>query len=378
LALSPLHVAGIQVCVRAELAGRAGVPDPLVVASTSGRLDPAGFAQALQTALDPAHGDEHPVFVSLVPTQLSRLFVASGAGSGSGSGAARQALNLLSRCEAILLGGASSSLELMRRAADAGLRAVRTYGATETSGGCVYVDAGGADVSGADAGVGGEGGLPLPGVRVAVRDGRIAIAGPMLAQGYVLPDGTLDTAATNAAFICDDDGVRWFLTSDLGELAPDGRLTVQGRADDVIITGGVNVHPGPIEECLTALLGAGVVVIGIADQEWGQRVVAVVETGEASSAGMGRAGMDDGGRATPRPMEGADLQRVRAEVSTRLGAASSPRCVYYVNALPRTSLGKVDRRALVAALGRATGSAISDATGSAIGDVNSNAIGKEK
>ena len=91
---------------------------------------------------------------------------------------------------------------------------VATYGSAETAGGCVYD------------------GMPLDGVAVAIgTEGRIRIAGPTLFDGY---DG--DPELTAEALV---DG--WFLTSDAGRLDEDGRLTVLGRVDDMVVSGGVNV-----------------------------------------------------------------------------------------------------------------------------------------
>jgi O-succinylbenzoic acid--CoA ligase len=97
----------------------------------------------------------------------------------------------------------------------------------------------------------------------------------MLAEGYVG-----DPGATAAAFRTDPDGTRWFRTSDLGRL-DDGRLTILGRADDVILTGGVNVAPAAVEDAIAehlAELGTRgeSCVVGVPDAEWGQAVVAVV------------------------------------------------------------------------------------------------------
>ena len=155
--------------------------------------------------------------VSLVPTQLAA------ADHDSGMSAP------LAGFRSVLLGGAAAPAGLLRAARAAGVPVVTTYGMTETCGGCVYD------------------GMPLDGVRVAVRDdedgtGRIWIAGPVLFSGY------LPRRATGAR-----DG--WFRTGDLGTVEPAGRLTVHGRADDVINTGGFKVVPGEVAEALRSLPG---------------------------------------------------------------------------------------------------------------------------
>ncbi|PZA18844.1 AMP-dependent synthetase, partial [Modestobacter versicolor] len=123
--------------------------------------------------------------------------------------------------DAVLVGGAAADPALLERARAAGVRVRTTYGMSETAGGCVYD------------------GVPLDGVRVRVTEG-VELAGPVLASGY-----RLDPAGTAAAFA---DG--WFRTRDAGSLAPDGTLTVHGRLDDVVISGGVNVSPQAVEAAL--------------------------------------------------------------------------------------------------------------------------------
>jgi O-succinylbenzoic acid--CoA ligase len=147
LALPAEHVAGVQVIVRALLAGAAPVLQDL-----RGGFRPDGFAAAT-AALGPGRR-----CTSLVPTQLLRLLDAGGA-----------ALDALRGYAAVLVGGAALDPGLRARAEAAGVRVVTTYGMTETAGGCVYD------------------GVPLDGVRVrldAPEDdvtGRIALGGPTLA-----------------------------------------------------------------------------------------------------------------------------------------------------------------------------------------------------
>ncbi|MEU2199741.1 AMP-binding protein [Isoptericola sp. NPDC019482] len=318
LTLPPTHVAGLQVVVRSVLAGT-----PLTAADPDGHFTPDGLADLLEPALDAAGGD--PVYVSLVPTQVHRLLAAAQDGAPRG-------LTALARCAAVLLGGAASPPALLARAADAGVRVVTTYGMSETAGGCVY-----------------DGG-PLRGVRVRVvppelsepqrgiapagsdRSGGVGVVelgGPTLAAGYLG-----DAAATAAAFRTDPDGSRWFRTSDLGRLRPDGTLQVLGRADDVVVTGGVNVAPAPVEAVVGELLGGEACVVGVPDPEWGQALVAVVAT-PTGGAGL-------------TPVAPDDLAGVRSAVATRLGAPSAPRRVYRVAALPLRGPGKVDRSGVVA------------------------------
>jgi O-succinylbenzoic acid--CoA ligase len=225
LALPAEHVAGVQVIVRALLAGA-----PPAVQDLRGGFRPADFAATAATL--PPTGRRH---TSLVPTQLGRLLDAGG-----------PALDALRAFDAVLVGGAALDAALHARAKGAGVRVVTTYGMSETAGGCVYD------------------GVPLDGVTVDLEpDGRIVLGGPTLAEGY------LDGPAFGGAFRTGDLG-RW----------RDGRLEVLGRADDVIVTGGENVAPAAVERVLGAQPGIrAACVVGVPDPEWGQAVVAAVVPG---------------------------------------------------------------------------------------------------
>lgn len=323
LTLPATHVAGVQVVARAHAAGRG-----LTVAPEGEPFTPAGFA-ALVTRAPRAERR----YVSLVPTQLHRLLAAAEAGS-DGGGAGLDALRAL---DAVLLGGAAAPPALLRRARAAGARVVTTYGMTETSGGCVYD------------------GVPLAGARVRLArtaraggpggaTGVVELSGPFLADGYLG-----DPAATAHAFRTDDDGTRWFRTSDLGRLdgAPDGpSLTVLGRADDVVVTGGVNVAPAAVEALVAEVHGVGeACVVGVPHPEWGQEVVAVVTTAGPATAAPGSApGTGTVGAVTDAPA--ALVATVRDHVADRLERAAAPRRVLVVADLPRRGPGKVDRAAV--------------------------------
>ena len=138
----------------------------------------------------------------------------------------------LTSYDAVLVGGQALAPELADRAAALGARIVRTYGSSETAGGCVYD------------------GHPLEGVRVRTVDDVIELSGPMLAEGYLG-----DPERTAAAFTIDARGTRWYRTGDLGGLGDDGRLRVRGRADDVMISGGVKVLLGEVERAVRAVAG---------------------------------------------------------------------------------------------------------------------------
>jgi O-succinylbenzoic acid--CoA ligase len=120
----------------------------------------------------------------------------------------------------------------------------------------------------------------------------------------------------------------WFRTRDAGTLDTDGRLTLTGRLDDVVITGGVNVAPAAVEAALREHPAvADAVVFGRPDETWGQRVVAVV---------------------VPAPGTTPELADLRSWVATRLGSPAAPRQLHVVDALPLLHTGKPDRRAVAA------------------------------
>lgn len=278
LALSPHHVAGVQVLVRSIVAGTM----PAVLDLSNG-FSPNGFVSAT-TVLQSA--DRR--YTALVPTQLMRLLDAG-----------PDAVAALASYDGVLVGAAATPAPLLARAHEAGVRVVTTYGMSETCGGCVYD------------------GLALDGVRVDLDDaGRVLLGGTVVARGYRSrlhsPEFTEFT---------ERDGCRWFRTDDLGELV-DGRLRVTGRADDVIVTGGLKVSPDAVEAVIAAMPGVReVVVVGVPDDEWGQLVVAVMVADET-----------------------VVLQRVRDVVYQLLGSAAAPRKLVLVDQLPLRGPGKPDRR----------------------------------
>jgi o-succinylbenzoate---CoA ligase len=238
-ALPAEHVAGVQILVRALLAGV-----PAEVLDLRSGFRPERFAAAA------ARMGPGPRCTSLVPTQLVRVLDAAGPG-----------LAALREFAAVLVGGAALDPGLRRRAEATGVRVTATYGMSETAGGCVYD------------------GIPLPGVTVDLdAEGRILLGGPTLATGY------LGRAAESAAAFA---GGR-FRTDDLGRWR-DGRLEVLGRADDVIITGGEKVSPGAVERALAEQPGVrAACVVGVPDREWGQVVAAAVVPDPARPPDHGR------------------------------------------------------------------------------------------
>ncbi|GGK47176.1 acyl-CoA synthetase [Micrococcus flavus] len=296
LALGVHYVAGLAVLSRSIAAGTAPVALP------PGPFTPAAFATGAAALPD----DAGPRLVSLVPTQLARLLAADADPAG------RAALRSFDR---VLVGGARLDPALRDAAEAAGVRLTATYGMAETCGGCVYD------------------GVPLPGVAVAVAPDdpdappRVRLAGPMVAAGYLD-----DPARTAEHFVPAADGARAFLTEDTGVLSPtdDGvRLTVTGRLDDVVITGGVKVSAAAVTAVLEAHPGvAAAHVAGVPDPEWGARLCAAVVPAHPAAA--------------------PDEAVLRAHVREALGAAAVPKTWLVLDALPLLSTGKTDRQALTA------------------------------
>jgi acyl-CoA synthetase (AMP-forming)/AMP-acid ligase II len=123
-------------------------------------------------------------------------------------------------------------------------------------------------------------GFPLPGVQIRIVDeqnrelprdvvGRVAVLTPTMMVGYLTPGGELDQGRRV-------DGA--LLVGDLGELTEEGALILHGRADGVIVSGGVKIQAEEVESAMKGCPGVReVVVFGMEDPDWGQRVVALVE-----------------------------------------------------------------------------------------------------
>jgi len=280
LALPAHHIAGMQELVRSSLAGT--VPAELDLS--------AGFDV---TALPAAVGDmgSGRRYASLVATQLAKALAEPAAAAA------------LAELDAVLLGGGPAPAPVLAAASDAGIAVVRTYGSSETAGGCVYD------------------GLPLDGVQVRIdsEDSRISIGGCTLAKGYRNP--TQPDPFTEPG---------WFRTDDVGAVDDSGRLSVLGRIDDAISTGGLTVLPTIVEAVLSRHPAVtDCAVFGVADDRLGQRVVAaIVVTGPAPT-----------------------LEELRDFVAVSLDRTAAPRELHVVTELPRHGIGKLNRRALAQRFG---------------------------
>lgn len=332
LALPAHYVAGAQVLARSVLAGTT----PVVAASITDGVSftPEVFLNAAER-LSCARR-----FISLVPTQVHKLLEAAEASPALGS----EIYDALGQFTGILLGGAPASASLLAAARELGLNVVTTYGSAETAGGCVYS------------------GVALPGVRLRVvpedagladspvvagaeAAGRIWLGGEHLGSGYLG-----DSARTASHFFVDADGYRWYRTDDYGSLVPPAPntpeddsasvLSVLGRSDDVIITGGVKVSSHAVAAVLESHPAVReAAVAGVPDARWGAAVIAAVTL-----------------RNLPEHY-GADAAETAGQLQqlcgARLGAAGVPKVVRIVPDFPAASTGKPDRLAIYSMLCKA-------------------------
>jgi len=227
--------------------------------------------------------------VSLVPAMLARLL--------------ELGIRPPAGLRSALIGGAALSRPLYERAVAAGWPLCPSYGMSETAAQfATHTPADGPWHEGLV-------GRPMPGHQVRIGgDGRIHLRGPQVMPGYLDGGGV------------DADG--WLTTGDLGSIDANGRLTITGRADDMLISGGCNIHPLDVESCLAACPGVrDVAVTGLPDPVWGDLIVALV---------VGSTGKDS----------------ILAHARRHLPGAALPRKIRLLDRLPRNAAGKLERPAL--------------------------------
>ncbi|MFD4353809.1 o-succinylbenzoate--CoA ligase [Nocardia sp. NPDC058519] len=273
LALPTHHIAGIQVLLRSILAGT----EPTVL-DVSGGFLPEALAGAVGAMRGPRR------YTALVPTQLIKSLDSP------------VAAKALAGLDGVLVGGAATPAPVLDRARDLGITVVRTYGMSETCGGCVYE------------------GVPLDGTEVRIEDGRVILGGAMIAHGYRnLPD--------HPAFA--EPG--WFRTEDAGSFE-DGVLSISGRLDEAIMTGGLLVIPQVVEAVLANHPGIReCIVLGLPDERLGQRVAVAI---------------------VPTPGAAPTLDELRAHVVAELDSIAAPRELAVLSEIPLRGPGKPDRTAL--------------------------------
>ena len=285
LCLSPGHVGGFSVLVRALATGASVRLWPA--------FDPGRVARAVLR--------EEITHLAVVPVMLRRIM--------ESLGARRPPASL--RC--VLVGGAGAPLALLEEAWDGGIPVGTAWGMTETA----------SQVASAPPALAracpGTAGRPLRGTQVrSAADGTLVVRGPTLAAAVARsPSAAAEPLPT------DRDG--WFATRDLGRVDDDGLVWIEGRADELIVSGGLNVSPARVEGVIRELDGVSdVVVFGVPDEEWGEVVAAVVEA--------------DGGA--------VDADGVGRHCRDRMARGSCPTRVAVVDRLERNRTGKVVRARL--------------------------------
>ena len=293
VALPTQLISGLQMLVRSAIAGTQPV-------FFDGQLDPAALLNKAELM------DAERRYVSLVPVQLTRLLDLAERDA--------QAADTLRRFDAVLVGGQAVSLEMRRRAHDLGVALKRSYGMSETAGGCVYD------------------GVEIGDTLVRIRGGEVQLAGPSLALGYIG-----DPELTNECFVTEPSGERWYRTGDAGELLG-GMLTVTGRLDRVIISGGINVSLDEVERVVRAQPGwRDAVALGVPDRDWGERVHLVRASDAAAE--------------TNEATEAATFADVGESLRATLSVAAVPVGESIVDAIPRLAGEKPDLVALAALTG---------------------------
>ncbi len=305
LALSLAHVGGLALAFRAIRNG------------SSVRIWPRFDADAVARDLL-AGAVTH---LSVVPVMLKRILECRTFAQGLRRGRSPTAL----RC--VLVGGDAADGALLERARDAGVPVAATWGMTETA--SQIATAPPAELLLRPGAVG----RALAGVRVRRgADGVLQAKGPVLASAIVESDGRSDAGPPPARPL-PTDAEGWFSTRDVGRVDDEGRVRVEGRVDDVVVSGGLNVSAREVERVIRSHPGVeDAVVFGVPDPDWGEVVAAVVES------------VDPG--VTPDAVD----RHCRA----RLARGRCPSRIVVTDAIGRTWSGKVVRRASAHGLESAT------------------------
>jgi len=273
--LLPLnHIAGINVLIRSLELGTTPLDYRNISNESGGKYSTAEYS-------------------AIVPTQLFRALHGDS-----------QLLEHLRGCRAVLVGGAKLTSELRNQAIESGIKIVETYGSTETSGGCIYD------------------GQPLEGVEIEVNaEGLLRIRGSVLAHSY------LNTTEP----LIDDHG--WYTTSDLAHFE-DGKLLIDGRSDDIFISGGENLSLSAVESIISEKFPSlDFAAFTVTDAQWGQILCCALVNSKVSS----HSGIELG---------------IQEALTNALGEIAKVKRFLYLDELPLMGIGKVDRAELQSLMGR--------------------------
>jgi acyl-CoA synthetase (AMP-forming)/AMP-acid ligase II len=289
IAVPPYHIAGLANLLTSLYTGRRVVYL-------------AGFDARAWLETVRAEGITHAL---VVPTMLARIVDAVD-GDDAGAPTLRN----------LAYGGARMPRPVLERALEVfpGAGFVNAYGLTETASSIAVLGPSDhrAALAAGDPKVRarlGSVGRALPGVEIQIRDGLVYVRGEQVSGEY----------GSSSAL----DAAGWFATRDRGRLDDEGYLFIEGRADDTIIRGGENIAPAEIEDVLLRHEGVtDAMVVGLPDEEWGQRLVAVV-------------------------VGTAPAEELRTFVKERLRSSKTPDEVVFRDVLPRTETGKLLRRVIL-------------------------------
>jgi acyl-CoA synthetase (AMP-forming)/AMP-acid ligase II len=303
ISVPPYHIAGVANLLSNVFAGRRII--------YLDRFEPEVWLQTVR--------DEQVTQTMVIPTMLARVVTHLDGVADAGAPSLRS----------LSYGGARMPVPVLQRAVELfpGTGFVNAYGLTETSSTVALL---GPDDPIVRARLGSVGRL-LPGIELEVRDesgtplpvgetGLLFFRGEQIAGEY---------AGTHAGrSVVDESG--WFSSRDRGWIDQEGFLFIEGRADDTIIRGGENIAPAEIEDVLLACEGiVDAAVVGLADEEWGQRLVAVVvQEGPAA----------------------VTADELKGMVRDQLRSSRTPESIEFWPELPRTDTGKLLRRQIVARL----------------------------
>lgn len=283
LCMPPAHVGGLSIVTRSLIARRCVVLSP-------GPFDPRELSRLMD--------ETRVTLLSVVPTMLRRLLCLE-----DPAWTARPELR------AVVVGGAPFPPTLREHAKKRNVPVLATYGCTEA---CSQVTTQSPGQSGRPGS-----GSVLPGVEVRIEDGEIQLRGDVLMDGYLGEDRSSDPWTS--------DG--WLRTGDFGSFLPDAQLCVQGRLDDLIVTGGENVAPQEVEACLESIEGiVSACVFPLPHDDWGQEVVAALVTDRTRFS----------------------AEQLRQKLELELAAHKRPKRICLLDSFPVNRSGKVDRAAVEA------------------------------
>jgi fatty-acyl-CoA synthase len=300
--LPMFHVGGL--CIQTLPALLAGVQVVL-----HPRFDPTAWLHEMTTS--------RPTLSLLVPATMRALFEHP-----------RWADTSLACLRGIMTGSSTVPVAYLETLHARGVPVGQVYGTTETGPVSIVLR-----LPDAEARVGASG-WPQPEAQVKLIDtqghevglgetGEVCIRAPNLMRGYWCADGEPSAGL--------QDG--WFHAGDLGQRAEDGCITIVGRSKDMIISGGENIYPAEIENQLVTLPGvADNAVVGVADARWGEVPVAVlVRSPDAAGQAL-------------------SAETVLQHLQNRIARFKLPRRVVFMDNLPKSALGKVQKPALQALL----------------------------